>query len=342
MSQSRQPKGVPVGGQFAEGAHDEAGSALAASAVAEAPDHGVYSSYTTDNARIEYEWIGEGNGGDFDPDDPSDEPRLRAVVKVSKWRLREDHPDFENADADGFVEVASWCTRESARDSKDDLSNLARHHAESLDALLLESPTGPRSEQTAAQYARHLAESKATEVERTALAMNPDFIAEKLLANGGRDIAGNHTSLYHYVRGAADRASESERQERIWDTAQGYPDHTTRALAMEAEVIAGAATKAHTEAIQKAAVADHAAGVDERDRALAETIVSRAARVGYREGQFASSMGYEQMADAAVASSNSDFEMRSLPDDRRAVIIDRATRAAIYGHSTAYSEMGVR
>ncbi len=29
MSQSRQPKGVPVGGQYAENAHDEAGASLA-------------------------------------------------------------------------------------------------------------------------------------------------------------------------------------------------------------------------------------------------------------------------------------------------------------------------
>lgn len=79
--------------------------------------------------KVVLEYIGEGNDGDYDPDDPDDEPLLR----FSLYR-RDDGDDrlnslyFEPAH-DGWLSVSdgSYCTQLSARADRELLTKAANH-----------------------------------------------------------------------------------------------------------------------------------------------------------------------------------------------------------------------
>ena len=59
------------------------------------------SCFNFDNGyRVDFDYIGEGNSGEYDPDDPDDVPRLRFYVM--EWNQEtEEHDEMEDT---------SWCT----------------------------------------------------------------------------------------------------------------------------------------------------------------------------------------------------------------------------------------
>jgi hypothetical protein len=75
---ARQPKGVPVGGQFASQAHSEADVELEGQPPA--PATHLPRLLVDGDLAVELDHIGEGYGGDYDPDDPADAELLRFTV----------------------------------------------------------------------------------------------------------------------------------------------------------------------------------------------------------------------------------------------------------------------
>lgn len=74
------------------------------------PDEGVIASAARDNVRVDIEYIGEGWKGDYDENDPTDEPLLRFSV----------YKDDEQ------VDDASYCTSIRADVSREYANTLAR------------------------------------------------------------------------------------------------------------------------------------------------------------------------------------------------------------------------
>lgn len=103
---NRQPKGTPVGGQFAEGRKPEGADLAFVN-----PDFSVRNeaenpmALIRDNVKVELEDIGEGLSGDYNEDDPDDISLLRFSVYV-----KTDDPDYAWADGWKAVDDASYCT----------------------------------------------------------------------------------------------------------------------------------------------------------------------------------------------------------------------------------------
>ena len=72
---------------------------------------------------LEWEWIGEGNQGDYDPEDPEDVPRLRATLKVDGKRV-----------TDG-----SYCTLASTTTPRKELEESAAKFLEDISSATVES-----------------------------------------------------------------------------------------------------------------------------------------------------------------------------------------------------------
>lgn len=329
MSQSRQPKGVPVGGQYAENSHDEAGAPLGTSVV---PDEGTYAEFTEGNARIRYEWIGEGKNGDYDPDDIDDTPLLRVVASVSKYRLG-DHPDLANATDDGFVEIASSCTREPASTDPADLANYARYHAEQLDRELLDYPAGPRSDQAASAFVRSLADRRTRDADRTFLASRPEYIADRILGNRARDMAGNRTKAFHAVRNAAREGFDEQATGKLSSVDYSNLSDEERAAFDEG----GKRGAEHVGSVSQEGVEAARGILGARQGDNLDNVGARAAKLGYAEGQGFSRLSYEDMRDRVLE--NYDDVALSTPEGQ--ALRGAALKAAMHGHDRAMSEMNL-
>lgn len=60
------------------------------------------------NWRLVWDWIGEGNSGDFDPNDPDDKPLLRADV----WFVNPDGSVLEPQDSSYCTLATPWVSKE--------------------------------------------------------------------------------------------------------------------------------------------------------------------------------------------------------------------------------------
>lgn len=113
MNQNRDPKGVPSGGQFAASQHAEVDISLTGAAAdpdaSWIPTDGLGErslfgrSYILAGCRIDWDELGEGFNGEYDPADPDDVELLRFTI----YRNTYEHPrDATWVECEG----GSWCT----------------------------------------------------------------------------------------------------------------------------------------------------------------------------------------------------------------------------------------
>jgi len=84
-----------------------------------------FVSYECGHTRVEFEHIGEGRNGEYNPSAPSDAPLLRVTV-----RRRRSGPDNWTD-----IEGASWCTQLPVGINPDLLHRIARDSAVMLDGI---------------------------------------------------------------------------------------------------------------------------------------------------------------------------------------------------------------